>query len=321
MNDMKFTLDREVVNIKPQISISLSTRFWLFLFSNISSVLCSIFVLFHLLLDRTLRQALNNHIIIVLLCIGLIYELTTVPLMLYYFRYFDQWILTSSHTFTRLWTFVDYTCYATQIVGFAWASIERHILIFHQQWISTRSKCFFLHYLPIVIVLIYCFVYFLIYILFPTCEDIIDPSPFNGVPIPCMLSQSFLGKWDTICHQIIATFIIIISSSALLFRILRQKSRLNRAIQWRKQRKMTIQLLTISFLYLIFNFPRTIMQICVYSGLQTELLINIYFNSIFLAVYVIFFFPFVCCGAMPELNKKLRKIFLCHRKKLRIRPI
>jgi hypothetical protein len=33
------------------------------------------------LFDQTLRQALHNHIIIILLCIGLIYELTSVPLL------------------------------------------------------------------------------------------------------------------------------------------------------------------------------------------------------------------------------------------------
>ncbi|CAF1238855.1 unnamed protein product [Adineta ricciae] len=234
MRNIYYKLAQEKAVTESDIAISFSVRFWLFLITDILAILCSSFNLYHLLFDRTLRQALHNHIIIVLLFAGLIYQLTTVPLMLYYFYCGNGWILTLSPTFARLWTFVDYTCYATQIIGFAWACIERHILIFHQQWLATRKKRFFLHYLATIIVFTYCFIFFFVYILFPACEGIINPSPFNGVPVPCTLSESFLGKWDTICHGIIATFTIVIASSALLFRVLWQKIRLNRAIQWRK---------------------------------------------------------------------------------------
>ena len=69
------------------------------------SILGSIFVLFHLFFNRALRQAWNNHIIILLLLIGLIYELTSVPLMLYWFRFSDTWRMTLS--FAHFWTFTD----------------------------------------------------------------------------------------------------------------------------------------------------------------------------------------------------------------------
>ena len=47
--------------------IPISVRFWIYLIADILSVLCSLFVLYYLLFDRTLRQALNNHVIIVLI--------------------------------------------------------------------------------------------------------------------------------------------------------------------------------------------------------------------------------------------------------------
>ena len=37
--------------------------------------------------------------------------------------------------------------YSLQVTLFAWASIERHILIFHDQWVSTQSRRLFVHYI------------------------------------------------------------------------------------------------------------------------------------------------------------------------------
>jgi hypothetical protein len=289
--------------------IPTSIRFVFFLISNILSVSCSLFVLFHLLFDRTLRQALNNHAIIVILFFVITYELTTVPLMLYYYRVGDSWEITP--TFSHFWTFIDYLCFTTQLMGFAWTSIERHILIFHTQWVSTRMKRFFIHYLPLIIVLVYCFIYHVSLILFPYCESSIVMSPFNGVPVPCILFLPFFIKWDAIVNQIGPTFIIAISSIALLLRVLRQKARLNRSIEWRKQRKMIIQTLSISILYISFMSPRMASQFCILVGFTTEGIMTLYFNGAFFVIYIVFFFPFVCCGSMPELGKKLKKLFLC----------
>ncbi len=60
-------------------SIPHIVEFWIYAISDGLSILCSLFVLYDLLFDRTLRKALNNHVIIVLLIMGLIYELTTIP--------------------------------------------------------------------------------------------------------------------------------------------------------------------------------------------------------------------------------------------------
>jgi hypothetical protein len=111
---------------KIEISISASLRFWLFVIPNSLSILGSFFVLYYLLFDRTLRQGLHNHVIIVLLFAGLIYELTTVPLMLHYYRVGNNW--KPALTFSRLWTFIDGLCYTIQMTGFAWASMDHQLL-------------------------------------------------------------------------------------------------------------------------------------------------------------------------------------------------
>ena len=240
---------------------------------------CSVlfFVLFHLLSDRAIRQALNNHIIIVLLVIGLIYEVTSVPLMLYWYRFGNTWKYTLG--FSHFWTFVDYLCYSTQLVGFAWASIERHILVFHSHWISTKKKRFLVHYLPLITLMIYSFTYCFVFIVFPFCEEFIPTS------------------------------LIIILNIGLFLRVIWQKSRINRSVEWRKQRKMTIQLLSTSVLYFIFMGPRTVFQFCRFIGLETRNILMLFYHSAFFANYIMFLFPYVCYGAMPELKKKLRKSF------------
>jgi hypothetical protein len=300
--------------------ISVYVRFWLYLIPNILSVLCSIFVLYYLLFDRKLREALYNHIIIIILVAGLIYELTTVPLMLYYYYFGDTWEMTLPISAIRFWTFIDSLGYQTQLIGLAWASIERHILIFHRQWVSTEKTRFFAHYLPLMVILIYCFTYYFVFDLFPFCGDLHYPSPTNGVPFSCIMFHPIMGKFDGICNLIIPTFIIFTSSLALLVRVLRQKARLSQGIQWRKQRKMTIQLLSISFLYLFFNFPRTILLIVNLFGILTYASTSVLVHTAFFAIYTVFLYPFVCCGAMPEIGTKLKKLFFCRKQKRTIVP-
>ncbi|CAF4069606.1 unnamed protein product [Rotaria sp. Silwood1] len=248
--------------------ISPLVRFWSYLFLDIISILCTLFVLYYLLFDRTHRQALHNHIIIVLLFIGLIYELTDIPWILYY-NYWDIPMF-STITFYLIWVFVDYAFYSAQIALFAWATVERHILIFHDKWISTRKKRFFIHYVPIAAIPIYCFIYYCFIYFRSFCENSFDSFIAGGIYIPCLFSRTILGSWDLIVHQVIPTLTIVIFSFLLILRVILQKKRLNQPIKWRRHRKMTIQLLSISCIYLLFNFPWTFLVFAFQYGLPAD---------------------------------------------------
>jgi hypothetical protein len=233
--------------------------------------------------------------------------------MLYYYNFGDTWEATIPISATRFWTFIDSLGYQTQLIGLAWASIERHILVFNSQWIATKKKRFFAHYLPLMIVLIYCFTYYFVFDLFPFCGDLHLPSPTNGVPFSCIFIHPIMGKFDAICNLIIPTFIIFTSSLALFVRVLRQKAGLSQGIQWRKQRKMTIQLLSISILYLVFNFPRTILLIIDLCGVNSYSVVNALVYTAYFAIYTLFLYPFVCCGSLPDIGTKLKKLFFCRK--------
>jgi hypothetical protein len=205
--------------------LSISARFWLYLIPNVLSIGCSFFVLYHLLFDRTLRQALNNHVFMVLLVIGLVFELIDIPLTLHYYRFGTTWRLTSR--LSLFWTYIDFAFYTAQVIIFAWATIERHILVFHYHWVATTKKRFFIHYLPVIILLSYIFIYCFIIIYFPSCENMYYHSYINGVPVPCLIDKTIIAKYDLVCHQIIPTFTIVIFSVVLFIRVLYQKSRFN----------------------------------------------------------------------------------------------
>jgi len=141
------------VTISSYDIISSIGKFWLYLIFLIPSIICTLFVLYYLLFERTLRRSLNNHVIILLLLTVLFCELTQYPWMLYYFSYGNIW--ERPVAFCLIWGFIDCAVYALQLLLFAWATIERHILIYHDKWVLTKTKRFFVHYLPIIIIIIY----------------------------------------------------------------------------------------------------------------------------------------------------------------------
>ena len=66
---------------------------------------------------------------------------------------------------------IAFGCYNTCAILVAWASIERHILIFYYRWLGTRINHIFIHYLPLVAILSYTTIFYMKAILFPNCGN------------------------------------------------------------------------------------------------------------------------------------------------------
>ncbi len=117
------------------------------------------------------------------------------------------------------------------MIFFAWATIERHLLVFRNQWLSTVEKHFYIHYLPIIILIIYCLVWYSVMILFLFCFHIDNRRKFNDISYLRMLLNPTVKYFDLLCHQVIPSFIIIIFSIALLMCADRwQKTDLNQLV-------------------------------------------------------------------------------------------
>ena len=281
-------------------------RFWSFLLVYIPSFLCLLFVLYHLLFDRALRNALHNHVIIILLFICLIAEVTFYPWMFYFYQNKHVW--ERSRMFCVIWGFLDWILYVLHTMLFAWATVERHILIFHDGWVSTKKRRFFVHYLPLILLPIYLFIFYAVMYFFPNCENRLQPSELLCI-FPCLYDIYVLSMWDFVADQILPILIIVLFSSGLLVRVLLQKVRMRRTIHWRKHRKMTIQLLSISFFYAMILLPYAAVYTVRLCGLTSPLITGFSAYTNFLSYFMILLFPFVCFMSLRELQTKMKNIF------------
>ncbi|CAF4966814.1 unnamed protein product, partial [Rotaria sp. Silwood1] len=122
-----------------------------------------------MLSSQTRRQAINNHVIILLLFNNLIYELIDISLFLNYYRL--DTVLPATQSLCLIWIFIDEALYSVSTITVAWASIERHILIFHNQWLSSSRRRFLIHYVPMMLLVSYIILFHFVVIVFPPCEN------------------------------------------------------------------------------------------------------------------------------------------------------
>ncbi|CAF2432234.1 unnamed protein product [Rotaria sp. Silwood2] len=306
-----------IISLSVQSSVQ-TVRFWIYLFFNIFSLICTFFDLYYLLADRTLRRALNNHVIIVLLIVGLIDELTNIPWTLY--NDHNRVPVIKSYIFYCFWSFINLGFNSLQVELFAWATIERHILIFHNHWIATKSKRFFLHYFPIGAIIIYYLIYYSFVFFYPFCESSFDAFLSGSFHIPCVFDHTVLGMWDLIVHQFLPTVIIVFFSMALIIRAILKKNRLRQGVRWRKYKKMITQLLSISAIYIIFNVPWVVVIFAYQYGLPEDIAKVALIYTGFLYYFVIFLFPFVCCLSLSELRSKVKEKLLFWRPARQVGP-
>jgi hypothetical protein len=281
-----------------EISIPRSIRFWLLLLADIPSVICTIFILFHMFTDRVLRRALQNHVIAALLISGMAIQLIDIPFYLTFIRFNHIWPQTQTACF--IWWYADVGICFTSVVILAWASIERHILVFHDNWVSTRKKRFLIHYLSLFTVIGYplCF-YLLALLLYPCNHSTIDYSLPWCHYSPCYYNNSWLHLWDIVMNRLLPSVFITTCNIGLLCRVLWYKHyRFRRPIVWRKHRKMIIQLVSVAAVYLLFGFPLFIVQICTTSNVQLNP--QIHFYLYFFSFLTILAVPFVCLASLPN---------------------
>ncbi|CAF1141407.1 unnamed protein product [Rotaria sp. Silwood1] len=298
-----------------EIAIPRLIRFWIILLVYIPSVICSLFIFYNFIVHGTLRQALHNHVIVLLLLINFIVQLTSIPWTLNYYR--SGYVWPQNSIFCLTWSFIDEALYITTTILFSWATIERHLLIFHDHLLSTKYKLFFFHYLPVVIILLYCICYNTIVIIFPPCENTYDYSQLTcGDPL-CYYEFVSAAMWDVILNDIIPTIIIICCSITLLLRVVYQKFRMHRQIRWRNHRKMTIQMLAISALYLVIYMPNMLLEFIHLCGITEEVGADFMLYAEFCEYYGHLLLPFVCAISMPELRRHIHKIIPYSRQQTR----
>ncbi|CAF4129043.1 unnamed protein product [Adineta steineri] len=306
-NTMKFVYD-------DGIAIPYIVRFWIFLVSNILSLICCLFVLYHFLFDSNLRRGLHNHVIIIILIICLIMELTTIPWVIYLYLYEVVWIQTP--TFCMIWKFLDSVLYTTTAKLAGWASVERHILIFHDQWVSTKKKRLFIHYLPLIFIVLYGIIVYGI------------TTPMNGCNRPlyyfipfcayysCIYDSAVFSLYEYLTGGILSSVLIGFGSTFLVLRVILRKRRFQQHVQWRKHRKMILQLLSVSSLFFVLYLPPVVLATAYKLGLPSDVGAQYNTYASLFSYYIAFLFPFTCLSTLPQLGTRINNIFrYCRRQK------
>jgi hypothetical protein len=259
-------------------------------------------------MNQTQRHALQNHTILLILIFDLPIQLMDINFYLVFYHYGS--VQPPEAIVCRFWWLADFGVYNGGLILMAWLAIERHILIFHDRWVSNRIRRFLFHYLPLIILVAYILLFYIIVIFFLPCENTyVYTLPVCGAS-PCYQSYGLLGMWDFIVNSSGPVIFEAIVSIGLVVRVQWQKRRLRQSNQWRKHRRMIIQLSLISSLNVTLNLPIFLIPLAHLCGLPPEYGVQAELYFYFLGYFVIFLLPFISLCQFPDLRKKIkRKIF------------
>ncbi len=292
-----------------EVPIPRIVRFWLMFLFNSPSVVCSFCIIIHIITDRTQRQALHNHMILVILIFSLPVQLMDITFHLVFYQYGS--VQPPKPIICVLWWVADYGFYNGGIILMVWLAIERHILIFHDRWVSTRRGRFLVHYLPLIVILTYIILFYGIAFLLIPCQNTYEYSvPICGAS-PCYQEYGIAGMWEFIVNTSAPIILEGIVSISLVLRVLWQRRRLRQSSQWRKHRRMIIQLFLVSGFNLSLNLPIELIAVAHLCGLPAEYGVEPELYFYFFGYWVSFLFPFASLCQYPELRKNIKKKILC----------
>ena len=284
-------------------------KFVLLLIVEICSILCSMTILSYLVRcwHVMVIKALRNHIILILMIISFINVTLDLPFTINTYRlgYDDP----RTPTFCRWWYWIDYTLIITSLFLTASASVQRHVLIFNAHWLNSRRTRLLVHFMPILICLIYPPVFYLAVIVGHTCELTEEEATSESCSQPCYTSNNVLFNVDWIFNTACPLAVMIIANIILIIRVIHsmRKTRRKQALTWKRQRKLTLQLLVLSSLYIVGWLPSTVLSI-IQSFVSPTIMDDLpqldYLN--FIAYFVCPSQPFVCLMGLPELIKSLK---------------
>jgi hypothetical protein len=192
-----------------------------------------------------------------------------------------------------------------------WTSIERSLLIFHGNLYTTAKHRLFFHYLPPIAIIVYMILFYTVAIFIYPCELQADfRQPLCG--FPCYTTYANISLYDLIAHTLIPLCFGIMIDTSLVIRVIFRKrvGVQQQGAQLRKYRKMIVQLLVISSLYLACQIPFDAVVFLQLFITLPDLLAYIqivYFYYLFWLLTLLL--PLACMGCMSEVRNKIKTLF------------
>ena len=276
-------------------------KFGVFLTLQISSVSCSLYLFLQYIIRPNLRQSVYNQIVIILLCVNFFFVI--IPLSASEAFFFTSHVRPESDIFCALWTWIHYCPDICNLFLMAFFCGQRHWLLFRLNPMRSRRNRILYHYVPITVCIIYpCVFYFVLIFLYP-CKSTYDYSQLL-CSYPCYFNTEIIGNFDTFANNWIPIILIPVLSMALLIRFLfqRRRMRLN-MFQWKRDRKMVIQLLSVASLYFFMWAP---LQAAVFYSNNVYSRVLAYILVVYLYIlpyFVHLLYPFIVLCSYPEFRR------------------
>ncbi|CAF1313791.1 unnamed protein product [Rotaria magnacalcarata] len=283
-------------------------KFILFVTLEPPALLCNLFLVYHLVTNRTLRCALHNHVVLVLLIVSLLTNAIEIPRVLAFLH--QGLVLPTTVINCLIWQWCDFSLCSLNNMLMWWMSIERYLLVFHSQIFKVSKYRWVLHYLPLIALVIYITGFYGIVIFLYPCE----PQPnYSAVlcGVPCFSLEAAISTFDLITHNLAPLIFNAFFSIAIIIRVLcMKKFQIHQPIHWKKYRKMIAQLLILSFLYSVTVAPYALTPFAgLFGGLPTAAVYiqTVYFYYLFWLLMLVL--PLVCIVSINEVKVKITKPF------------
>lgn len=284
-------------------------KFFILLLSQIPAIVITLFIFAFFLKHRQQMSIRQNQALILLLFVNLVALTADLPMPIHFYR--TSMVSPATAAYCTWWIFFEYSLNLISEFLMAVISIQRHIFIFQPRLLNHRLKLYIMHYLPLLFCLIYPFIFYLIIIVFYPCDGTqwVYSSNLCGYANCYLVYNKLLTSFAWALNNGLPTVVIFLANAILVIRVVLQKRRRQQQVSWRKQRRMTLQLLTISSLYMIAWIPsliagvgQRVMSPTFLAQAQIDYLLDL--------IYIVcLYLPWVSYGLLPDCNKWIWQIF------------
>ena len=275
----------------------------------IPSLICTLLILgfFFSHWPAMITKSLHHHAIFLLTIVSLLYTSFDLPFSINYFRIGQHPY--RSIPFCLWWYWFDSSLLSMSLFLTATASIQRHILIFNSQWLHVKRTRWLVHYIPLIISVLYPPVFYVAFIFLYQCQVYFDPAE-GWCTYPCYMDDTLLFNIDWLLNTVSPVLVIVLANISLIMRVGHSMKRVrqHQSGTWKRQKRLTLQLLAFSSLYVGIWFPTATVAI-----LHTLAFPNIYEDvpNLYEIYHLLYFVcplqSFLCVPALPELMDFIRR--------------
>ena len=256
-------------------------KFIILLILQFLSIPCFLYIFYQFLRQPHLRQ-LQHHVTFSILIISFLFVTISLPITQSYL--FKSHIDPANPTFCSFWNWLHYSLNITNLFLMTFSSLEKNWLIFHSSLTRNKFGKLIFHYFPLIFCLFYPSLFYIYVIFIYKCK-----SYYNYTQLlckwPCYFYNENLTNFDLYANNYIPLLLIPICCAIIYIRVLIQKRAMQQQIfRWRRDKKLILQLLVTSSLYLAMWMP-----------IELTGLINTYWDPWFLLQFQIdylYLFPY-----------------------------